>query len=735
MTAGLDPRSRFLVTTVVVIALATTEAASPTFWRVGTQAEFLRGHVENISIDADGQLLLGPQTDTIYETTEPFLWTLVTADDALLLGSGTDGRVVRVEPDGTATTVFESEELDVHAVAPGPAGAIYVGTSPNGQVMRIGPDSTSTPFLDPDEPYIWAIAVATDGGVFVATGDPGRIYRVDASGAVELFYDPEVTHVLSLAFDSVGNLIAGTGGPGQVFRIDPTGRAFVLLDSNYDEITSLRVADDGTIYAVAASGSANPGSPATAPTPSVSSTTQSVSVTTQVTAVVTTSNTSGTVQPGPSTTRATGTTGAVYRITPDGTWDLAWDSDQDSPYDVALDDQGGLIIGTGNAGKIFRVTQNPDTTVLFTRAPVQQVTSLATGPDGLLYYATANPGKLYRLTATHTAEGIYRSEVLDAATIATWGTIRWQASTPDDSSVELFTRSGNTATPSDTWSPWSEAYRAPNGTPITSPKARYLQWRAVLRGERAIPALLSVTTAYLPRNLRPEVTNITVHKPGDVFQQAFSTGDPPIAGLPETIRNQGQPNEATDSNPQPLTLGRMVYRKGLQTFVWTAHDQNEDELQFNVLYRAEPDATWRALTRDRPDTIFAWDTTSAPDGTYMVRIEVSDELSNSPGLALHGWLDSTPFDIDNSPPSIELQPLAQDGDSATVTFSVTDAHSPIQHVEYSIDTERWQVIYPVDGIPDSRTERFEVTVAVDALDTLVIRATDAMNNTTTAASR
>ena len=99
MTARLDQRSRFLVTTVVVIALATIEAASPTFWRVGTQAEFLRGHVENISIDADGQLLLGPQTDTIYETTDPFLWTLVTTDDALLIGSGTDGRVFRVEPE------------------------------------------------------------------------------------------------------------------------------------------------------------------------------------------------------------------------------------------------------------------------------------------------------------------------------------------------------------------------------------------------------------------------------------------------------------------------------------------------------------------------------------------------------------------------------------------------------------------------------------------------------------
>ena len=734
MTARLDPRSRLLATAVVVLALATTEAASPAFWRVSTQAEFLRGDVENISIDADGQLLLGPQTDTVYETTAPFLWTLVTAGDALWIGSGTDGKVFRVEPDGTATTVFDAEELDVHAVAPGPAGDVYVGTSPDGQVMRIAADGSVSPFIDPDEPYIWAIAAAADGQVFVATGDPGRIYRVNTDGEAELFYDPKVTHVLSLAFDAAGSLLAGTGSPGQLFRIEADGRAFVLLDSSYDEITSLRVVDDGTIYAVAVSGSGSRPNPPPAPGPSAAPPTPSVSVTTQVTAVVA-ADAGGTVQPVPSADPAAGTKGAVYRIAPDGVWDLAWDSDQDSPYDVALDDRGGLIIGTGAAGKIFRVTKDPPTTVLLTRAPVQQVTSFATGPDGRQYYATANPGKLYRLAAAHAPEGIYLSEVRDATTIATWGTIRWRAATPGDSNVQLFTRSGNTATPSDTWSPWSDGYTDPDGTQITSPKARYLQWRAVLRGERAVPALLSVTTAYLPRNLRPEVTNITVRAPGEVFQQPFSSGDPPIAGLAAAPGTRVQTNGGANGDPPPATLGRMVYRKGLQTFVWTARDPNQDQLQFDVLYRAETDTTWRVLTRGGADTIFTWDTSSAPDGTYLVRIEVSDELSNSPGSALRGLLDSVPFDIDNSPPVIELQPTAQDADRAIVMFAVTDAHSPIQHVEYSLDTERWQVVYPSDGIPDSRTERFEVTVAGDAIDSLVIRATDAMNNTATAASR
>ena len=81
-------------------------------------------------------------------------------------------------------------------------------------------------------------------------------------------------------------------------------------------------------------------------------------------------------------------------------------------------------------------------------------------------------------------------------------------------------RSGNTATPDQTWSPWSAAYSNAGGEQIVSPTARYLQWRAVLTATgNAGPVLTSVTTAYLPRNLRPEITSITVHPSGTVFQR------------------------------------------------------------------------------------------------------------------------------------------------------------------------------------------------------------------------
>ena len=60
----------------VGLALVLSSAAAPTFWRVSTQAEFLRGEVDALSVDADGHLSLGPATDTFFDTSAPVLWSL-----------------------------------------------------------------------------------------------------------------------------------------------------------------------------------------------------------------------------------------------------------------------------------------------------------------------------------------------------------------------------------------------------------------------------------------------------------------------------------------------------------------------------------------------------------------------------------------------------------------------------------------------------------------------------------
>ena len=60
----------------------------------------------------------------------------------------------------------------------------------------------------------------------------------------------------------------------------------------------------------------------------------------------------------------------------------------------------------------------------------------------------------------------------------------------------------------------------------------------------------------------------------------------------------------------------------------------------------------------------------------------------------------------------------------------------MQRVEYSLDASRWRVVYPRDGIPDSRREEFEVALdEAEAGRNVIIRVTDAMNNVATASVR
>ena len=56
----------------------------------------------------------------------------------------------------------------------------------------------------------------------------------------------------------------------------------------------------------------------------------------------------------------------------------------------------------------------------------------------------------------------------------------------------------------------------------------------------------------------------------------------------------------------------------------------------------------------------------------------------------------------------------------------------LQRVEYSLDASRWRVVYPMDGIADSRRQAFEIRLDDASAGNVIIRATDAMNNVATA---
>ena len=189
--------------------------------------------------------------------------------------------------------------------------------------------------------------------------------------------------------------------------------------------------------------------------------------------------------------------------------------------------------------------------------------------------------------------------------------------------------------------------------------------------------------------------SITVHPPGIVFQKPYSTGDPDLAGFDNQTHARSPARaggaELAQAAARSPSLGRRTYQKGLQTLVWRADDENDDELSYDVWYRREGDAGWKALRRDVTDPILVWDTTTVPNGTYFIKIVASDAPSNPAGTALTGELESVAFEIDNTPPqSSSVSGARVDGNRTIVMFDVKDDHSPIQRVECSQDGQLWR---------------------------------------------
>jgi outer membrane protein assembly factor BamB len=705
--------------------------AQPQFWRIEGAQDLLDGTLEGVSVDGRGRLRLAPAQTLLHDTEAPDVWCLARdPKGAVYAGTGNDGRIFKWDAQGKGKLFHKTPELEVHALAMGPDGKLYAGTAPEGKVYAIDASGNAQTFFNPKDKYIWALAFDKAGNLLVATGSEGKVYRVSKDGKAQVLFASNQANLTSLAIDAKGDVFVGSSPEGIVYRIDPAGKVFALYDSSYREIAALDVAEDGTVYAAAADGQVEePPLPRPSPTPpalvgSQGSPTAEVIVTETISAIPMISPSTA---PGRSLLpRRPPAKGAILALLPGGGVDTLWTSPDEMPH-ALLRTKDGVVFGTGNKGKLYRVRAEQDWTML-TSFPSQQVTALAIGEKGEIVLGTSNPGRVYAVGPGIEKKGTFLSKVKDAEVIATWGRLRYDAR---GTKVEVQTRSGNTKTPDSTWGDWSKPY-APAGEPVPSEGSRFLQVRVALEapgGEG--PVLDSIETGYLQKNLRPLVESIEVHPPGEVIQKPLSvTGDPDIMGLeaPEA------PEARAGASPRPampLAYARKLYQKGMQTLSWKAEDPNGDPLVFTAEYRGQDEDHYHLLRRGLTEPVLAWDTATVPSGRYVVRITASDSPGNPEGLALTGQKESAPFDVDNTPPSVTATLASRS--PLTVHAVVKDDHSVVRKAEYSVDGGRWHEVYPVSGINDGLEEAYDIVLKdASGAKTLVVRGTDLFGNVATA---
>lgn len=720
---------KFFSLCIILLAASLALAEGTRTWEQSSFDDFEKGTAAGVAITSEGSLELAPAFRSLYVTPSTYTWGMDTDSQGnVYVAAGSPARVYRITSEGKASVIFAPQELQVQTLVVGPRDTVYVGTSPDGKVYKVergkgavtdgeattpaqqakttvavDPDYFSSVIFNPGTKYIWDLALDKQGNLYVATGDRGEIFKVAKNGEHSLFFKSDEAHIRVLALDARGNLIAGSDGSGLIYRIAPDGQAFVLYSAPKKEITALAIDGQGNIYAAAVGEKrSQPGGP----------------VPVQVSPMPVPAGSMGlTVNAPPATpppvlsmtSFATAGGSEIYRIAPDGSPLTLWSSRDDLVYALAFDNQGRLLAGTGNKGHIYAITGEDSFTDLL-KAPANQVTAFAKGPQGGLYACSSNFGKVFILGPQPQTEGSYESDVFDAHNFSRWGRAEVRSSGP----VDLYARSGNVDNPDRNWSTWQKVDLLNQGA-VSIPAARFMQWKAVLHQGRTAAHVDDVVVNYLPKNVAPEIDDITVQV-GMRYQ-----------ALPKPPSDSGAGGGGANTPLPPA-----IHDRDSIAVHWSAHDDNDDQLLYSLYYRGDGDSRWLPLKSNLDDRFYSFDASLLPDGGYTLKVVASDAPSHSPHEALTSSKESSRFEVDTTPPAIQDLRGAIAGDQLHVSFRAVDGFSPIKRAEYSIDAKNWQYVEPVGQISDSKTEGYDFSIAVPAGDAqehvVVVRAYDRFDN-------
>jgi hypothetical protein len=695
-------RAAFAAAVAATVLAAAALGGQARRFTLDTPRALAGGTGTGIAVLPDGTLRALPPLAAVAELEEPLGLALAVAPDGTAyVGTGSPARVYRVR-DGNTTLVAELAADQVTALLVDPSGAVWASTAVPATLHRLAPGAAGfTQASALAEGNLWDLAWFR-GGLVAAAGNPGRLLRLGAKG-FELAAEVADQHARCLAV-SGDTLLVGTSGKGRILRWSGDAPPGVLYDSSFTEIAALAAAPSGVVWAAALTGDPTLGKPAKENGDGSGGASVTVVAADQSAAP-------------PATDKGTATS-EILRVLPAGAAVTAHRFTRQIAGALEWS-EGGLVIGTGLDGELWQLVEGA--AARLDTVDAAQVVRLARGGEWAL---TQGPVRLLRRTGP--PRGTFTSPALDAGQPARWGDVEVRADMPAGGRCTLRLRAGATDEPDDSWSAWTAPLPCSGGR-AAAPPARYLQWQLELApgGGAAAARVESVAVAFQQINLPPEIKDLTVHAPGEVFlktpppaERIVDVRHPDLSGIFTTLSDDGQ--EAQDR------LGKRYYRVGYQSLSWKAEDANGDPLRFTLAVQRRGSERWWTVREDLEAISLALDTGALPDGLYRFRLTATDAAANpaDPGSAerLSGWVA-----VDNTPPRVTA---VRTGGAWVVTAE--DAGSPLAVLEWSRDAAAWTALPPDDGMLDGRTETARIAAAAGA-HVVAVRAVDTHHNRATVA--
>lgn len=692
----------------------------------------------------------GEQVEKIYEAGETcnVFALCVNERGELLIGTGGEkGKVLRIarpgEKEAKPQEVFAEKDVQyAWAIQQTPDGNLYVATGPSGKIFEVKPDGSKSVLLDSDENNI--LSLVSDGkDLLYAGSDPnGLVYRINRkTREVFVLYDAPETEVSALALDAKGNLYAGTAeasekhpaAPGQeegskekTGRPEGTGGVPIpsqppenpkppalpdpnpgepnpipkgnLLVDGWQKLLNLEEPGDDS---PTPPGGQPPG-PGKHPAPAKPTPVNAANP-----------NVSGPAPEPIEFGKPKAEGNAIYRIDTEG---FVREMFRQPAMVLSIVERNGvLLVGTGSEGLVYQVDPAAEETVVLAKVDPKQVLSMLSASDGRILLGLANVGGLASMSSGFASEGTYTSPVLDAAQISRFGKMHLQGSLPKDAGLMISTRSGNVQEPEKSgWSKWSEPAPAASFLQVTSPSARFMQYRLTFSSKTGAESAVvdEVDVAYQLPNLAPAIKAIKVGSENKL-------GSALAVGL-EALGGAG-------ANP----AAKAAARSTIETITWEAEDGNGDVLVYSVYFRSGAKAPWILLKEKLNESSFTWDTRTVADGRYEIKVVASDAGANVVGQGRSGSRVSDPIKVDNTPPAIGDIKTSSKGTSAHIQATVVDRTGTVASLEYSVDSNSdWQAVLASDNIFDGPEETVDFTIAklTPGAHQVTLRAADAKGN-------